>query len=292
MGIMPTNALQHRVRALAWVLALVVASLVMWIAEASQWGALTTYLVLAGALAVFVMLVVPLVGASARTRTEDPPRPEPVDEPEPRDPMQDFERSLRVTPQLGRIPPQAAARGREQLSRAEQLGRAEQLRGEVTRRDWQVFEAAVGECLTEDEVAERFGMSPGAVRATLVKLFIRDETRARADAALADAQKKLIGEAGKTVLPIASSIAGSPRAPREPWPGYADLDESERQAQLALKFDQAKEQGDQSYAYALASAVANYELALELQQDNSYAEAVAVKAGYLHEIARTWSATR
>ena len=49
-------------------------------------------------------------------------------------------------------------------------------------------------------------------------------------------------------------------SPREPWPGYADLDESAREELLAKKFQQAKDQNDQDYALAIASAVANYEM--------------------------------
>jgi hypothetical protein len=80
----------------------------------------------------------------------------------------------------------------------------------------------------------------------------------------------------------------SSRTAREPWPGYADLDGGERELQLAKKFDDAKEHGDQSYAYALASAVANYELVLQLQPDTSHAEPVAVKARDLHDDAGSW----
>ena len=56
-------------------------------------------------------------------------------------------------------------------------------------------------------------------------------------------------------------------SPREPWPGYAGLDENERDDLLAKKFQTAKDQNDQDYAYALAAAVANYELVLELKPD-------------------------
>ena len=58
-------------------------------------------------------------------------------------------------------------------------------------------------------------------------------------------------------------------SPREPWPGYADLDEAARDELLAKKFQQAKDQNDQDYALALAAAVANYELVLELQPDTT-----------------------
>jgi hypothetical protein len=80
----------------------------------------------------------------------------------------------------------------------------------------------------------------------------------------------------------------SSRTAREPWPGYADLDEDERQEQLAKKFEDAKEQGDQSYAYALASAVANYELVQDLKPDETSAEPVAAKARDLHDDAGSW----
>src|SRR3954452_25623557 len=53
-------------------------------------------------------------------------------------------------------------------------------------------------------------------------------------------------------------------SPREPWPGYADLDEAARDELLAKKFQQAKDQNDQDYALALAAAVANYEIVLEI----------------------------
>jgi hypothetical protein len=75
---------------------------------------------------------------------------------------------------------------------------------------------------------------------------------------------------------------------REPWPGYADLPEDEREQLLAKKFQDAKDKGDQSYAYALAAAVANYELVLELQPDTTHAEPVAAQAGNLHDDAGSW----
>jgi hypothetical protein len=74
----------------------------------------------------------------------------------------------------------------------------------------------------------------------------------------------------------------------EPWPGYAALGESERQSQLAKKFDNAKQKGDQSYAYALASAVANYERVRELTPDTTHAEPVAATARSLHDDAGSW----
>jgi hypothetical protein len=80
----------------------------------------------------------------------------------------------------------------------------------------------------------------------------------------------------------------SSKTAREPWPGYAELGEAERQSQLAKKFDNAKQQGDQSYAYALASAVANYELVRELSPDTTHAEPVAAKARDLHDDAGSW----
>ncbi|WP_028057486.1 hypothetical protein [Candidatus Solirubrobacter pratensis] len=80
----------------------------------------------------------------------------------------------------------------------------------------------------------------------------------------------------------------SSRTAREPWPGYADLSEDERQQELARRFDDAKEHGDHSHAYALASAVANYELVHELQPDTTHAEQVAAKAHDLHDDAGSW----
>ena len=80
----------------------------------------------------------------------------------------------------------------------------------------------------------------------------------------------------------------SSRTAREPWPGYADLGEDERQAELAEKFEDAKEHGYQSYAYALASAVANYELVQELKPDTTHAEPVAAQARDLHDDAGSW----
>jgi hypothetical protein len=74
----------------------------------------------------------------------------------------------------------------------------------------------------------------------------------------------------------------------EPWPGYAELDENERQSQLAKKFDNAKQQGDQSYAYALSAAVANYERVRELTPDTTHAAPVAAKARDLHNDAGSW----
>ena len=80
-------------------------------------------------------------------------------------------------------------------------------------------------------------------------------------------------------------------SPREPWPGYADLDESERDDLLARKFEQAKEQNDQAYAYALAAAVANYELVLELKPDETGAEPLAATARSLHDDAGSWQSS-
>ena len=75
---------------------------------------------------------------------------------------------------------------------------------------------------------------------------------------------------------------------REPWPGYAKLDPDARQAELAKKFEQAREQNDQAYAFALAAAVANYERVLELQPDTSHSEPVAAKAREMHDNAGGW----
>ena len=77
-------------------------------------------------------------------------------------------------------------------------------------------------------------------------------------------------------------------SPREPWPGYADLDESARDELLAKKFQQAKDQNDADYAMALAAAVANYELVLELQPDTTHAERLAIHARDLHDDAGSW----
>ena len=52
--------------------------------------------------------------------------------------------------------------------------------------------------------------------------------------------------------------------PREPWRGYAEMDEAARDELLAKKFADLKEQNDSDYAMALAAAVANYELVLDL----------------------------
>ena len=80
-------------------------------------------------------------------------------------------------------------------------------------------------------------------------------------------------------------------SPREPWPGYAGLDENERDDLLAKKFQQAKDQNDQDYAYALAAAVANYELVLELKPDGDAAEPLAKTAQRLHDDAGGWQAS-
>jgi hypothetical protein len=77
-------------------------------------------------------------------------------------------------------------------------------------------------------------------------------------------------------------------SPREPWPGYAGLDEDSRDELLAKKFAQAKEQNDQDYAYALAAAVANYELALELQSDATRARPLEASARRLYDDAGSW----
>jgi hypothetical protein len=75
---------------------------------------------------------------------------------------------------------------------------------------------------------------------------------------------------------------------REPWPGYANLSPDERQAELDKKFEAAKDQGDQAYAFALAAAVANYEKVRELQPETSHEEPVAAKARDLHDDAGGW----
>jgi hypothetical protein len=75
---------------------------------------------------------------------------------------------------------------------------------------------------------------------------------------------------------------------REPWPGYAELDPDQRQAELDKKFQAAKDQGDQAYAFALAAAVANYERVQELQPETEAAEPVAAKARDLHDDAGGW----
>jgi hypothetical protein len=80
-------------------------------------------------------------------------------------------------------------------------------------------------------------------------------------------------------------------SPREPWPGYADLDENERDELLAKKFEQAKDQNDQDYALALAAAVANYELVLELLPETTAAQSLAQTARGLHDNAGSWQAS-
>jgi hypothetical protein len=78
------------------------------------------------------------------------------------------------------------------------------------------------------------------------------------------------------------------RSPREPWTDYAKQSPEERDRLLALKFQQAKEHGEQDYALALTAAVANYELVLELQPDTQHTEDVAAKAHDLHDDAGSW----
>jgi hypothetical protein len=75
---------------------------------------------------------------------------------------------------------------------------------------------------------------------------------------------------------------------REPWVGYAKLSPDQRQAELDKKFQEAKDRGDQAYAFALAAAVANYERVEELQPDTTHAEPVAAKARDLHDDAGGW----
>jgi hypothetical protein len=77
-------------------------------------------------------------------------------------------------------------------------------------------------------------------------------------------------------------------SPREPWPGYADLDDAARDELLDKKFQQAKEQNDKDYALALAAAVANYELVLDLLPDTTTSEPVAAHAANLHDDAGSW----
>ena len=81
------------------------------------------------------------------------------------------------------------------------------------------------------------------------------------------------------------------RSPREPWHGYAELGDDERDELLAKKFQQAKDQNDADYALALAAAVANYELVLELQARHDPAETLASHARDLHDDAGSWMAS-
>jgi len=80
-------------------------------------------------------------------------------------------------------------------------------------------------------------------------------------------------------------------SPREPWPGYADLTEDERDELFAKKYKQAQDQNDQDYACALAAAVANYELLLDLLPDGTSSQPLAKKARDLYEDARGWQAS-
>ena len=57
-------------------------------------------------------------------------------------------------------------------------------------------------------------------------------------------------------------------APASPGPDTPISTTTERDELLAKKFQQAKDQNDQEYALALAAAVANYELVLELKPDD------------------------
>ena len=83
----------------------------------------------------------------------------------------------------------------------------------------------------------------------------------------------------------------SDTSPREPWAGYADLDETAREELLAKKYQQAKDQNDQDYAVALAAAVANYELVLDLQPDTTAAATLAGAARGLHDDAGSWQSS-
>jgi hypothetical protein len=83
----------------------------------------------------------------------------------------------------------------------------------------------------------------------------------------------------------------SETTPREPWPGYADLDEQQRDELLGKKFQQAKDQNDQDYAVALAAAVANYELVQDLKPDATAAKPLAQTARNLHDDAGSWQAS-
>jgi hypothetical protein len=78
------------------------------------------------------------------------------------------------------------------------------------------------------------------------------------------------------------------RTAREPWEGYAKQSPEERVERLEKKVHESHAQGDDAYAYAVASAVANYELVQELQPDTTHSEPVAVKARDLHELAGSW----
>lgn len=83
----------------------------------------------------------------------------------------------------------------------------------------------------------------------------------------------------------------------EPWPGYAEMSESRREALLDYKVDEARLRWDLLYAHAVAAAVANYE-ALERadgaqpgkveQAATTHIETIAKMGGWGFEEAGGW----
>jgi hypothetical protein len=76
--------------------------------------------------------------------------------------------------------------------------------------------------------------------------------------------------------------------PLEPWFGYDQQAPDERRRLLQLRYDMAKMHGDQDYALAIASAVANYEMLTAQIPTATPDEALLAYARDLHGDSGSW----
>jgi hypothetical protein len=76
--------------------------------------------------------------------------------------------------------------------------------------------------------------------------------------------------------------------PLEPWLGYDDQASDERRRLLQLRYDMAKMHGDQDYALAIASAVANYEMLTAQTGTGTPDDALLAYARDLHGDSGSW----
>jgi hypothetical protein len=79
-----------------------------------------------------------------------------------------------------------------------------------------------------------------------------------------------------------------PETPLEPWIGYDAQASDERRRLLQLRYDMAKMHGDQDYALAIASAVANYEMLTAQTATGIHDEALLEYARDLHGDSGSW----
>jgi hypothetical protein len=77
--------------------------------------------------------------------------------------------------------------------------------------------------------------------------------------------------------------------PVEPWLGYHEQTSDERRRLLQLRYDMAKMHGDQDYALAIASAVANYEMLTAQTGAGTADGALLAYARELHDDGGSWA---